>query len=162
MEAPSPDFSADTSPNKKPGRKPLSFSRMSSSELLKERNVRPSLQRICILDYLLAKRNHPTVSTIYVDLLPQIPTLSRTTVYNTLETLCESGLVITLDVGDGSIHYDADITPHAHFKCEKCGKIFDILLTPEDFRKRVPEGFSIERLQLYAFGLCAKCKRNSR
>lgn len=135
---------------------------MPSSELLKQKNVRPSLQRIRILDYLLEKKNHPTVSTIYDDLLPQIPTLSRTTVYNTLETLCESGLVITLDVGDGSIHYDADTTPHAHFKCEKCGKIFDIFLTPEDFKKSAPEGFSIERLQLYAFGLCAKCKRNSR
>lgn len=133
---------------------------MSTAELLKQRNVRPSLQRIRILDYLLERRNHPTVNTIYDDLLPQIPTLSRTTVYNTLETLCDSGLVITLDVGDGSVHYDADTSPHAHFICEKCGQIYDIFMKPEEL-KSVPAGFSIRSVQFYAFGLCAKCKRNS-
>lgn len=134
---------------------------MSTAELLKQRNVRPSLQRIRILDYLLERRNHPTVNTIYDELLPQIPTLSRTTVYNTLETLCGSGLVITLDVGDGSIHYDADTSPHAHFKCEKCGRIYDIFMKPEELKENVPPGFSIRSVQFYAFGLCAKCKINS-
>lgn len=135
---------------------------MSPTELLKAKDVRPSLQRIRILGYLLSKRNHPTVNTIYDDLLPEIPTLSRTTVYNTLETLCQNGLAITLDFGDGSIHYDADTSPHAHFKCERCKKIFDFCANPADFRKSVPQGFAIRQVQFYAFGLCAKCRENSR
>lgn len=135
---------------------------MNSIELLKSRNVRPSLQRVCILDYLRTKKNHPTVNVIYEELQSQIPTLSRTTVYNTLETLCENDLVKTLDFGDGSIHYDADVLPHVHFKCEHCGEIYDIFVATDDLQKRVPEGFFIRRTQLYVFGICAKCDKNSK
>lgn len=135
---------------------------MNSAELLKSRNVRPSLQRICILDYLRTERNHPTVNVIYEELLPKIPTLSRTTVYNTLETLRENNLVRTLDFGDGSIHYDADTDPHVHFKCERCGEIYDILAPTDDLQKRVPEGFSVLRTQFYVFGICANCEKNSK
>lgn len=135
---------------------------MNASELLKEKNVRPSLQRTGILDYLLTKRNHPTVNTIYEDLLPEMPTLSRMTVYNTLEALCENGLAISLDFGDGSLHYDADTRPHVHFQCEQCGSIYDIPVKPENLQGNVPAGFSVRRTQFYAFGVCAKCSKKAK
>ena len=77
---------------------------MTPSESLREKNIRPSIQRVSILNYLLEKKNHPTVDTIYEDLHPAIPTLSRTTVYNTLQMFKEYDLVSTLDFGDGSLH----------------------------------------------------------
>ena len=50
------------------------------SQVLLEHNIKPSYQRMQILGYLDAFRNHPTVETIYQALVKNIPTLSRTTI----------------------------------------------------------------------------------
>ena len=54
-------------------------------EYLEEHDVKPSVQRIAVMDYLMTHRTHPTVDEIYHALEKQIPTLSKTTVYNTLK-----------------------------------------------------------------------------
>ena len=59
-------------------------------QYLLSHNVKPSAQRIAIMKYLLEHRAHPTVDRIYTELLPAMPTLSRTTVYNTLRVLAEN------------------------------------------------------------------------
>ena len=51
---------------------------------LKKHDIKPSYQRMKIFQYLLDNHNHPTVDTIYKALCTEIPTLSKTTVYNTL------------------------------------------------------------------------------
>ena len=53
---------------------------------LKKRNIRPSYQRLKILEYLMKERYHPTVEDIYFDLLKS-PTLSKSTIYNTQTSL---------------------------------------------------------------------------
>ena len=93
---------------------------------LEEKNIRPSVQRMAIYNFLAENPVHPTVDTIYTALSPQMPTLSRTTVYNTLRQFSECGLVQTITIEDGELRYDADTSNHLHFKCIKCGKIFDI------------------------------------
>lgn len=56
---------------------------------LVSRDIRPSLQRLAIMKFLLANRTHPTVEDVYKGLYQKIPTLSRTTVYNTLRMFYE-------------------------------------------------------------------------
>ena len=97
------------------------------------------MQRRIVFDYLLASESHPSVDTIYSDLLPANPGLSRTTVYNTLELLQKHGLVKVLDFGEGFLRYDGKITPHCHFRCEKCGAIYDIAKVPEGCENLRPE-----------------------
>ena len=58
---------------------------------LQNHNIKPSVQRIAIMNYLIEHRTHPTVDEIYTALSPSIPTLSKTTVYNTLKLLSEQG-----------------------------------------------------------------------
>ena len=53
--------------------------------------IKPSMQRIAIMDYLFEHKVHPTVDKIFNDLYPQIPTLSKTTVYNTLKLFAYQG-----------------------------------------------------------------------
>jgi Fur family transcriptional regulator, peroxide stress response regulator len=55
-----------------------------TSEFLKNHSIRPSYQRIRIYDYLTSMRNHPTIDMIYSSLIREIPSLSKTTIYNTL------------------------------------------------------------------------------
>jgi Fur family transcriptional regulator, peroxide stress response regulator len=87
------------------------------------KNIKPSYQRIIILEYLLNKKNHPTVDKIYTDLAKEIPTLSKATVYNTLDLLKEANLTKVVTIENNETRYDAKVSSHGHFKCESCGKI---------------------------------------
>ena len=64
---------------------------MNVYEYLLSYNVKPSVQRIAIMDYLLKHKTHPSIDEIYLALSKSIPTLSKTTVYNTLKLLTENG-----------------------------------------------------------------------
>ena len=65
-------------------------------EHLQSHGIKPSPQRIAVMDYLLNSRMHPTADEIYLALSPSMPTLSKTTVYNTLKLLVEAGAVLDL------------------------------------------------------------------
>ena len=60
------------------------------NELVKK-DIRPSYHRIKVLEYLFDHEDHPTADEIYAVLHSQIPTLSKTTVYNTLNSFVEAG-----------------------------------------------------------------------
>lgn len=130
-----------------------------TAEILSSHGIRPSVQRVAVLHYLRGVKTHPTVDAIYQDLLPQNPSLSRTTVYNTLQLLGENGLVLTLDFGEGFLRYDADCSPHCHFRCGGCGKVYDLMTPPPDCSGLLPAGFSLKGVQLSLFGLCDSCSK---
>jgi Fe2+ or Zn2+ uptake regulation protein len=131
-------------------------------ETLSGCGIRPSLQRMAVMEYLMSRRTHPTAEEIHSALAPRIPTLSRTTVYNTLSMLVGRGVVLALDLEAGQTHYDGDTTPHAHFICTRCGRILDILPRAEGWRGLLaaappPAGVSVTATQLSYKGLCAEC-----
>ena len=95
---------------------------------LKTKNIGLSHQRLKVLEYLTQNRCHPTVDQIYTELQKDIPTLSKTTVYNTLRILAEAGLVKVISIEDKECRFDIDTEDHGHFKCESCGTIFDFPL----------------------------------
>ena len=93
---------------------------------LQNHNIKPSVQRIAIMNYLIEHRTHPTVDEIYTALSPSIPTLSKTTVYNTLKLLSEQGAAQTLTIDERNTCYDADTSPHGHFLCKFSCDRFDV------------------------------------
>jgi Fur family ferric uptake transcriptional regulator/Fur family peroxide stress response transcriptional regulator len=130
---------------------------------LLEFGVKPSLQRIAILDYLMNHMTHPTAEMIFNDLYPSMPTLSKTTVYNTLKLLEEQGALCAISIDEKNIRYDADIVQHAHFKCKQCGAIHDIqtkgvealVITNSDH-------LLITDCQVYYKGYCEKCREEKK
>jgi len=125
-----------------------------------DHGIRPSVQRMSIMEYLMAHATHPTVDTIYQDLLVTIPTLSRTTIYNTLSLLEEKDALTALSIDTKTVHYDGDTSPHAHFMCRGCGKIFDLPISEDaNSTKLIPHNFKIEHVKLYYTGLCEDCQR---
>ena len=58
---------------------------MKPYERLLDHNIKPSVQRIAIMQYLMEYPVHPSADDIYTALSPSMPTLSKTTVYNTLK-----------------------------------------------------------------------------
>jgi Fur family peroxide stress response transcriptional regulator len=129
----------------------------SVQQYLIDHGIGPTIQRLVIMDYLLTHRTHPTVHEIYTDLLPQIPTLSKTTVHNTLRFFVERKIVRHIDIDERNARFDGEIEAHAHFRCKKCGCILDIPL-PE-IKNLFPQepDFSIEDAYVNIKGYCKNC-----
>ena len=128
-------------------------------EILIKKGIRPSLHRMKILDYLISMKNHPTVDTIYKDISDDIPTLSKTTVYNTLKTLQESGVVQAVTIEDNEVKYDATVGRHAHFKCSRCGQLYDIAMDTKVLHLKSIGGHLVKESQLYYKGICMSCQK---
>ena len=122
--------------------------------------IRPSVQRIAIMRYLLNNRTHPTVDEIFEALKEQIPTLSKTTVYNTLKLFVDNGAALYIGIDEKNARFDGYVDPHAHFRCKKCGQIIDL---PMDIENFLPNNFSgdIEETYFYLKGICEDCKKKS-
>ena len=129
---------------------------------LAENGVKPSVQRVAVMVYLLTHKTHPTADEIFSALYPRIPTLSRTTVYNTLNRLAEQGAILSLDIDREKTRYDGDTFFHGHFLCCRCGKIEDIPVgNPGYVREMVPAGTRVTDIQLLYKGLCAECGKKN-
>lgn len=124
-------------------------------ELLRGHGIRPSYQRVRILSCLAATKEHPSVDKIYRQLAPELPTLSRTTVYNTLSLFVEAGVAQPIFIDGEELRYDADTREHGHFRCRSCGRVFDF--PSESPSPRLPRGFKADLVQLYCVGLCKDC-----
>lgn len=121
-------------------------------------DLRPSPQRMAVLKYLLDHPTHPTAETIYAALSPAYPTLSRTTVYQTLDKLYEKGLAQKIVIEDGEMRFDADTSDHGHFKCVKCGEVYDFFYPKTHPFPQMDGAFDIQEQHLYYKGLCPHCK----
>ena len=125
---------------------------------LKESGIKVSTQRLAIYSYLDNYRNHPTVEKIYSDLIDEYPMLSKTTIYNTLKLFTEKGIAQGVTIEDGEMRYDANISLHAHFKCNECGAIHDIFMDDISELTAVNSKFKITEVHLNYRGICEKCQ----
>ena len=128
---------------------------------LMERGIRPSMQRLAIMDYLINHPIHPTIDDVYQALSNKVPTLSRTTVYNTLRMLSENQAAQMITIDEHRVCYDGNVESHVHFYCKKCGKIIDLFgeQAPKLEGEKTVEGNIIREEQLYYKGICAKCAK---
>lgn len=133
-----------------------------AAELLRMHGVKASHQRMRVLSFLLSQQTHPTVETIHSALLPEIATLSKTTVYNTLDVLIQAGLVRVVHIEDNETRYDVITDEHGHFKCQRCGAIFDFDVDMAPLMARMPRQFQVWERNVYFKGICDKClERNT-
>ena len=123
-------------------------------------NIKPSIQRIKIFEYLHENREHPTVDVIYKDLVGDIPTLSKTTVYNTLKLFVDNGITSTFTIDGNEARYDAIMEEHAHFKCKKCNNVFDVEIDALKLKFSQLNDFQIDNTNIYLKGICNKCLTN--
>lgn len=132
---------------------------LSTQEYLQNFGIKPSLQRIAIAEYLLDNRTHPTVDDIYNALYIKVPTLSKTTVYNTLKLFAEQGAVLALVIDDKNVRFDIDTSCHAHFQCCGCNRVFDIPLEKTELLQVTQiADLLITESHLYYKGYCKDCR----
>ena len=89
--------------------------RQEAYDRLVECGLRPSVQRLAIMEFLQTHRTHPTVEDVFQGIVSEIPTLSRTTVYNTLRLLSEHRAAQMITIDDHRVCYDGDVHPPVHF-----------------------------------------------
>ncbi|HZK95931.1 MAG TPA: Fur family transcriptional regulator [Prolixibacteraceae bacterium] len=126
-------------------------------DYLTENGIRPVNKRVKIMNYLVSKRNHPTVDMIYLDLVNEIASLSKTTVYNTLNLFVQEGIVHPLHIEGNELRYDADISKHGHFKCKECGEVYDFSFNQELIQDLRLKNFVLEDFQFSINGVCSIC-----
>jgi Fur family peroxide stress response transcriptional regulator len=129
-------------------------------EHLWKHNIKPSYPRKRIMDYLVSKKSHPTVDEIYTELVKEIPTLSKTTVYKTLNLFISANIARVVTIEGNEARYDADVSNHGHFKCERCGVVYDFYFLDEDIKTEGLNNFEVHEKNVYYKGICPKCLEN--
>jgi Fur family peroxide stress response transcriptional regulator len=127
---------------------------------MEEKFRRFSRQREEILKILKETRSHPTADWIYFQARKKIPKLSLGTVYRNLNYLHQKGAIRKLQFGTPFDHFDADISPHQHFICKKCGRIYDLFLDLEKDLGAMAEKemkLRIEKVEVEFHGICLNC-----
>jgi Fur family peroxide stress response transcriptional regulator len=88
---------------------------------------RSTPQRYAVCQALVEHGEHPTVAKVFERVRGTFPMISQATVYNTIDTLTELGLIHKLEIAnDEHTHYDLDLTPHINMVCPRCGQITDV------------------------------------
>ena len=129
------------------------------SDQLRELGLTPTIQRMAVLDCLEKTKKHPTADQVLVAVRKKFPSVSRATVYNTLDALTKAGLILQITVDPAVARYDADLEPHAHFRCRICGTVYDIVIDEHSHPDEYIEGHHVEFVRTYAYGVCARCLR---
>lgn len=130
-------------------------------KILENKGVRPTAMRLLAFDFLKIQK----IAVSLTDLENHFEKSDRTTLYRTLKTFEENGIVHQIDDGSGVIKYalceegcncliERDL--HLHFHCNSCNET--MCLTDYKIPHiSLPEGFEAEDVNLVVKGVCDKC-----
>ncbi len=133
------------------------------ADLLIERGLRCTRQRLAVYNALRGTKAHPTADQLYRIVRPELSGMSLATVYNTLEVFCKAGLAQKIAGSDGSARYDAATEDHVHLVDTATGKMADVpdglserllkALDPKVLAEIESElGFKVSQVQLELIG----------
>lgn len=130
--------------------------------LLQKSNIRPTAMRILIYKYLLENLAAKGLS----DIENHFAKSDRTTLYRTIKTFEEKGIVHQIDDGTGMAKYalceegcncEIETDLHLHFHCNVCDET--TCLTDHKIPQiNLPNGFTAENANLVIKGICDKCQ----
>ena len=130
------------------------------SELLRDRGMRVTSQRLLIERALRDDGGHLTAEQVHDLVEPALPGVTQQTVYSTLALLADLGVARRVSAPGASTRFEAPTDDHHHMVCERCGAI-------EDLHVKVPvsravaasrdRGFTPASASVTVLGLCAAC-----
>jgi Fe2+ or Zn2+ uptake regulation protein len=133
---------------------------MDLSELLRERGMRVTSQRLLIERALREHGGHLTAEQVHDLVEPSLPGVTQQTVYSTLALLAELGVARRVAAPGSSTRFEAVDGDHHHMICERCGAIEDlhvrVSLGPVTRASR-DAGFVPASAGVTVLGLCARC-----
>jgi Fur family transcriptional regulator, iron response regulator len=126
-------------------------------ERLNQYGIQPTPQRIAVAEFVLSTDTHPTADEVWAQVRQNCPTLSRATVYNTLNLFLEKGLLKLQPLKDGVVVFDPHVSPHHHFVDDESGKVFDV---PWEAVK-VTGGDSLEEFEVREYQVVLRGRRRA-
>lgn len=131
----------------------------------RKHGLRATPQRLAVYMELRKAKDHPCIETVTRRIRRKMPTVSFDTVYRTLISLADLGMVDVVEGYGGSRRFDGDVSVHHHFRCTRCNRIEDFVSdyysaveVPEDVRER----FHVARQRILLEGLCNRCLEKTR
>ncbi len=125
---------------------------------LKNSNLKVTPQRVAVLEALESLRDHPTADKIKEYVVKNHPNIAVGTIYKTLETFVERGLVQRVKTDEDVMRYDAILDKHHHIYCEDTDRIEDFYddelnrLLENYFRKKKIPNFKVKDVKLQIIG----------
>ena len=111
--------------------------------------VQATVQRIAICKYVLCEANHPTADQVKDWADKNLGKVSLATVYNTLKTLVENGLLREFRFPHSDkVFYDCTTDDHFHFVDEKSSDIYDIDPKDVEVKFNLPKKFRIKDIKV--------------
>ncbi|MCB1317574.1 MAG: transcriptional repressor [Leptospiraceae bacterium] len=105
------------------------------ADILKDRGINPTTQRIEIAHFLLQKPQHLSADEVLHQLNSEYEQVSQATVYNTLRLFVQRGVIRELAISPDRVYFDSNTSEHHHFIDVDTGHIYDLpsntLLTPD-------------------------------
>ena len=126
-------------------------------DLLRSRGLRSTPQRRAIMAaFQGGESEHLSADEVHARAARELPDLGRGTVYATLAEFTELGLLAAFGAPE-PVRYETNTAPHAHFRCRLCQRLFDLDGMSHNLNTLVQKGFTVERVETRAEGICADC-----
>ncbi len=129
-------------------------------EICRSNGLKLTHQRLELYQALLESRDHPSAESLHKQLLHRMPTISLDTVYRTLATFEELGLVRRVETVGSQSRFEVRTVAHHHFFCDQCGRLtdfswnsFDALGLPRELQKMG----RIRERNVVLHGVCNHC-----
>jgi Fur family ferric uptake transcriptional regulator len=133
--------------------------------ILIAKQITPTPMRVMVLEYILKQSTAISLG----DLEEELQHSDNTTLYRTVKTFEEKGLIHTIKDGNEAtkyalceedctigVHYDR----HIHFYCINCQEI--TCLPKENMPEvKLPESFQLQEVSFVARGICDACTKNA-
>ncbi len=94
--------------------------------ILRQQGIQPTSQRLAVAEVVLDRKGHPSAEEVWDQVRRKCPTVSRATVYNTLNLFVKKGLLKLQVLKEGTAVFDAEVHAHHHFIDDETGKIYDV------------------------------------
>lgn len=136
------------------------FSMKTFKEKCRENSLKITPQRTAIYKELMKAKDHPSADILYKRVRGQLPNISFDTVYRTLLSFFEMGIIDIVEGYGEPKRFDPDTRNHHHFRCVKCGNItdfyselYDTIKIPREIKKE----FNVTKKRVILEGICKSC-----
>jgi Fur family ferric uptake transcriptional regulator len=130
------------------------------SDLLRQHGLKVTTQRLAVAEVVAEHGRHQTAEQVHARVLETLPGVSLTTVYKILNELVTLGRAQRIGLGDGTVRFDANVAPHAHLVCRRCGATEDV--PASDYHAGLPavatRGYQVSEVAVVFGGLCPACQ----
>ena len=131
-------------------------------EVCKAHGIKVTHQRLEIFFEVVDAKDHPSAEDIYHRVRSRMPTVSFDTVYRTLATLEQFGVIAKVQLLLDKTRFDPNMEIHHHVVCSECKAILDFYwphFDDFDLPEEVRQWGDVSSKHIHVKGICADCKR---